>query len=291
MNRNATSDEIDAGAAPSHCLVVGFDGSSSAGSTMEWAAREAAARSASLRVVACSAVPPTVESHDFGAWKSQQLTGVIESIRRRHPELWVEDAGTHLDQRHAPADPARSADLLIVGESSSGSVKRWPLRSASRSEARRSSCPVIVVRGRQRPHLQRIVVGVDSSNASAAALDWAVAEAEYHGSELLVVHAWQPPGVVGQSVRATALDRADAQCVVDLAIRHCEKRTNQPVRGKLIEGEAAAVLTAASSDADLLAVGSRGRSGYKTMLFGSVASFVTGHARCPVAVIHPHVRS
>ena len=116
------------GTAPSHCLVVGFDGSSSAGSTIEWAAREAAARSASLRVVSCSTVPSTVDSHDFGAWKSQQLMGAIESIRRRHPELSVEDAGTYLDQRHALADPTPSADLLIVGESSSGSVKRWPLQ-------------------------------------------------------------------------------------------------------------------------------------------------------------------
>jgi nucleotide-binding universal stress UspA family protein len=164
------------------------------------------------------------------------------------------------------------------------------LGSMMRTGARRSSRPVIVVRGRLRTHLRRIAVGVDGSNAAAAALDWAIAEAERHGAELRVVHAWRRP-CASTSRRHTDLDRADAQCVVDLAIRHCEKRTSVPVSGELIEGEAAAVLTAASSQVDLLALGSRGRSGFKTMLFGSVALFVAGHSSCPVAVVHPHVRS
>jgi nucleotide-binding universal stress UspA family protein len=43
-------------------------------------------------------------------------------------------------------------------------------------------------------------------------------------------------------------------------------------------------------NADLIAVGSRGSSGYKTMLFGPVARFVLANADCPVAVIHPRVR-
>lgn len=291
MNRGSTPDEIRVGAGLDHHLVVGFDGSPSAESTIEWAAREAAARAASLRVVRCCAVAPTVDDSGFSARNRQRLADAIGAIRRRHPELCIEDASTHLDPRDALLDAGSSADLLIVGGSSPGTVRRWLLGSVPRNGARRGACPVIVVRGRRRPHLRRIVVGIDSSNAAAAALDWAIAEAECHESELLLVHAWRRPCVAGPSVRAADLDRADAQCVLDLAIRHCEKRTNLPVSGDLIEGEAAAVLTAASSHADLLAVGSRGRSGFKTLLFGSVASFVAGHAGCPVAVIHPHVRS
>jgi nucleotide-binding universal stress UspA family protein len=174
---------------------------------------------------------------------------------------------------------------LVVGFDVSPSL----LGSMMRTGARRSSRPVIVVRGRLRPHLRRIAVGVDGSNAAAAALDWAIAEAERHGAELRVVHAWRR--CTGTSRRNTDLDRADAQCVVDLAVRHCEKRTSVPVSGELIEGEAADVLTAASRQVDLVALGSRGRSGFKTMLFGSVALFVAGHSSCPVAVVHPHVRS
>jgi len=61
------------------------------------------------------------------------------------------------------------------------------------------------------------------------------------------------------------------------------------VVGQLIEGSASEVLIDASRGADLLAVGSRGRSGFKTMLFGSVALFVVEHATCPVAVSHPQI--
>ena len=91
-------------------------------------------------------------------------------------------------------------------------------------------------------------------------------------------------------MRGNDLARADAQCIVDLAVRQCEKRTSRAVSGEAIEGDATAVLTTASKDADLLAVGSRGRSGFKTMLFGSVALFVADRASCPVAVIHPRLR-
>ena len=290
MNRGSTPDEIRVGPGLDHRLVVGFDGSPSARSTVEWAAREAAARAASLRVVRCCAVAPTVDDSGVSARNRQQIADAIGTIERRHPELCVEGATVHVGPRDALFDSDSSTDLLIVGGSSPGTVRCSLLGSVPLTGARRSSCPVIVVRGRPRPQLRRIVVGVDSSNAAAAALDWAIAEAELHGSELLLVHAWRR-SCAGTSRRHADLDRVDAQCLVDLAIRHCEKRTSVPVSGELIEGEAASVLTAASGHADLVAVGSRGHSGFKTMLFGSVALFLAGHAWCPVAVIHPHVRS
>jgi len=291
MNGGSTPDELRVRAGLDHRLVVGLDESLAAESTIEWAAREAVARSASLRVVRCCTVAPTVDDSGFNARDRQRLADAIGVMRRRHPELCIEDASTHMDPCDVLLDAGSGVDLLIVGGSSPGTVRHWLLRSVPRNGARRGAYPLIVVRGRRRRHMRRIVVGIDGSNAAAAALDWAIAEAERHESELLLVHAWRRPRVAGPSLRATDLDRADAQCVLDLAIRHCEKRTTLSVSGELIEGEAAAVLTAATSHADLLAVGSRGRSGFKTLLFGSVASFVAGHAGCPVAVIHPHVRS
>ena len=59
---------------------------------------------------------------------------------------------------------------------------------------------------------------------------------------------------------------------------------------ELVDGPAIPALAAASMNVDLIAVGSRGSSGYKTMLFGPVARFVLANADCPVAVIHPRVR-
>jgi nucleotide-binding universal stress UspA family protein len=140
---------------------------------------------------------------------------------------------------------AVGAELLIGGASASGQGLRL-LFSSVPLGARRSACPVVVVRGLARRAMRRILVGVDGSNAAAVGLDWAIEEADRHGADVAVVHASQ--------------------------------------RG------AAEELVAKSGAADLLVVGSRGRSGFKTMLFGSVALAVVEDARCPVVVIHPQLR-
>ncbi len=111
--------------------------------------------------------------------------------------------------------------------------------------------------------IRRIIVGVDGSNAAAVAVEWAVEEAGYHNADVRLVHVrTRPAGAV------------------DVAVAGSE----------LIAGDAAEVLTSLSDECDLLVVGSRGRSGFRTMLFGSVMSYVTEHAAGAVAVIPPRVR-
>lgn len=286
MNARWTAHEGNP-VAPGPQLVVGFDGSSTAVATIGWAAAEAARHKASLRVVACPAAPPDADDVNIGTRRRDDVVDAVTAVRHLYPQVSI----THLDARDALLDAASGADLLIVGPPSSGTAQRCLLGLVPRRAPRRSSCPVIVVRGRHHQPVRRIVVCVDSSNASSTALAWAIDEADLHDAELIVVHAWPRPGGAARSMRRDDLDRADAQCVVDLAVRQAEKRTNRSMRGELIEGEATEVLTAASENADLLAMGSRGRGGFKTMLFGSVALFVAEHAACPVAVIHPRVRS
>jgi nucleotide-binding universal stress UspA family protein len=58
----------------------------------------------------------------------------------------------------------------------------------------------------------------------------------------------------------------------------------------LVDGSPAAAIIRVSRDADLVAIGSRGRSGFKTALFGSVAMSVAEQAACPVAITHPRLR-
>ena len=74
-----------------------------------------------------------------------------------------------------------------------------------------------------------------------------------------------------------AIEEADRHGA-DVAVVHASQRG------------AAEELVAKSGDADLLVVGSRGRSGFRTLLFGSVALAVVEGARCPVVVIHPQLR-
>jgi len=174
-------------------------------------------------------------------------------------------------------DEAADATLLIVGTE--------PIAGGDR----RGSCPVVVVRGSPRCQLRRIVVGVDSSNASAAALDWAMAEAARHGAAVRLVHAWLRSTDGERSLRANDLRRADARCIADLAAELYEVADERLIERDAVQGSAAEVLIEESTRADLLVVGSRGRSGYRTLQFGSVALAAVNGADCPVVVVHPRL--
>ena len=124
--------------------------------------------------------------------------------------------------------------------------------------------------------MRRIVVGVDGSSAAAAALSLACDEAVLHDAQLSVVH-----------VREREFAWAHAQSVLDMAVNECRDRTMRTVTGALASGPAWSALAEASRYANLVCVGSRGRSGFKTAVFGSVALRVAEHADCPVAITHP----
>jgi nucleotide-binding universal stress UspA family protein len=176
-------------------------------------------------------------------------------------------------------DEATHGDLLVIGSSRPGATMAMLHGSVAGTATRRSPCTVVVVRGERTRPIRRIVVAVDGSSAADAAADWACDEADRHGADLLVVHA-----------REDGVSREEAQCIVNLAVNECRERTRSIVSGIVVEGSASKALIDASREADLLSLGSRGRSGFRTLLFGSVALFVTEHADCPVAVTHPRIR-
>jgi nucleotide-binding universal stress UspA family protein len=220
-----------------------------------------------------------VDYYGVGARQAAALDAAVEDVRRAHPGLVVEAVSTHLDPRDALLDEAAAADLLVLGSSEPGVAHTLLLGSVARTAARRSPCPVVVVRGRGVREVRRIVVGIDGSSAAMAALDWACDEANRHGADLSLLHTCEHVG---------GLDAARA--VLDDAVHECRQRTLNAVHGELLEGSPSAALVRASRNADLVAIGSRGRSGFKTALFGSVALSVAEHAECPVAITHPRMR-
>lgn len=138
--------------------------------------------------------------------------------------------------------------------------------------------------------MERIVVGIDGSDASRRALDWAIAEARLRGAAVEAVHAWHLPYVGGAPYAAMALDpgsieegaRRTLDEVVDAAD---EEGLAQPVERLLVEGPAARGLLDVAKGATLVVVGSRGRGGFAGLLLGSVSQQVTHHAPCPVVII------
>lgn len=291
-----TAEDLATDASIRPLVVLGVDPTPTAAPMIEWAALEAIARGAALEIVMCS-VPtcddPTCPQATCTARHGRRLAKAVTATRELHPLLSIVETTIGPGTPNALVDKASSADLLIVGEAHLGSSTRQPVGTASRVVVRRTSCPVIALRGQQRQPLRRIAAGIDDTNAAASALDWAADEADRQGAELTVIHAWQrpkPDDRGNQSLRSIDNARAVAQRILDNAVERCTLRMGRPVSSELVYGSPAAALAAASTSADLIAVGSRGSSGYKTMLFGSVASFVLENADCPVAVVHPRVR-
>lgn len=142
-----------------------------------------------------------------------------------------------------------------------------------------------------------IVVGVDGSPGSRAALRWAVAEAQLRRTTLTAVTVWQYPVVTALptfGIAPGALPpydelRAEAGRALDAVLDDEGVRDSgeHPVHTVVVEGPAASALIEASRDADLLVVGSRGHGGFKGMLLGSVSQHCVTHAECPVVVVRP----
>jgi len=141
-----------------------------------------------------------------------------------------------------------------------------------------------------------IVVGVDGSDASQEALRWAVEEARLRSAPLVAVHAWSfvPPQPIGDPgmLAMPAGDLPGQLSAESEAARIALESAVEGVLGadaeierKLVDGDAGEALVAESSSAQLVVVGSHGRSGFKAALLGSVSRHVTNHAACPVVVV------
>jgi nucleotide-binding universal stress UspA family protein len=137
--------------------------------------------------------------------------------------------------------------------------------------------------------MKRIVVGVDGSAPSVAALRWALGEAQAHGAELDAVSAWEMPyaaaGEAGLYVGAWSDDlAAEAQRRLDEVVDAVDAG---PVKvHRIVEyGRPAQALLDRAAGADLLVVGARGRGGFTGLLLGSVSQQCITHAVCPTVVI------
>ena len=132
----------------------------------------------------------------------------------------------------------------------------------------------------------RIVVGVDGSDQSKAAMDWAIEESKLRKGEVRALTAWSFPYV--SDAMGTAWDyeifEKDAQAILEAELERV-KDQGVNVSGRVVEGNPASALIDASRDADLVAVGSRGHGGFTGMLLGSVSHQTIHHAHCPVLVI------
>jgi nucleotide-binding universal stress UspA family protein len=139
-----------------------------------------------------------------------------------------------------------------------------------------------------------IIVGVDGSEISRRALDWAVREAGLRGAALtvLAVHQVATNYWTGSAEHYPEADQPVTEAMRKAAEEAVQKALSQAgapapasVTVRAVSGVPAQELVGASSDADLVVVGSRSPGGFSKIVLGSVTNRVVSHAACPVVVI------
>jgi len=142
-----------------------------------------------------------------------------------------------------------------------------------------------------------IVVGVDGSPPSIAALRWAAEEAALRDARIVAIHAWSfvPPAPLAEPgmIPLPAADltaqleaqRKAAEEEFETAVAEAIPAGSLEIEKRLVDDGPGDALVAAATNADLLVVGSSGKSGLASVLLGSVSRHVISHGRCPVVVV------
>jgi len=137
----------------------------------------------------------------------------------------------------------------------------------------------------------RILVGVDGSDGSQRALQWAVDEAALRAVSVDVVHAYKTEYIYYLDIPSTVIiPRHDIESAAQLAVGKVVASVDNPggveISVEMVNsGNPAGELIDRSEDSDLVVLGSRGLGGLSGLLLGSVSQKVSHHARCPVVII------
>ncbi len=284
-------------------VIVGYNGSETSAEAVAWAASEASVRGAALRIVTCVEMPVMSGEAAMG-WSSGAAYEAIREasattsaqmtakVRASHPTLTVTAEVVPGSAASALLTDATATNLIVVGASSHDGAAAFWLGTTPRSLVHNSPCPVAVIRGAAtRGTPDRIVVGIDGSATSDAAVVWAADEADRHRVDLVLVHGWSYAyaPVDARATQARDLTEVDADCTLTRSVELARERSGATVTGQLVESSPVDALLETIKDGDLLVLGSHGHGGLRTRLLGSTVNSVLDAAAVPVVVVRPNV--
>ncbi|WP_447008097.1 universal stress protein [Saccharothrix isguenensis] len=291
-------------------VVVGFDGSERSRQAAHWAAREAASRGLRLAVVnairgpfpevlvtpVSMPLPQLVDEAAVRAYTNEHLAELADECGRIAPGLEVSTRALDGHPAAVLGEVARDAALLVVGSSGATGMARLFAGSITADLAHHFTGPLVVVpdAGAEDGH---VVVGVDGSDPSDRAVDFAVDFAARHDRPVVAVHATTglpvdvltPGGAWGQGLGLgldaeqlrTSADALIAESLAGPLARHPEVRTERTVSF----ARPAQALLEAAEGAALLVVGSHGHGAVHRALLGSVSHAMLHQAHCPLALV------
>jgi nucleotide-binding universal stress UspA family protein len=277
-------------------ILVAYDGSTDARKGLHWAAEESVRTGVPVHVMAVDEVLPPTWGGVGGMVVAAEGYGRDSAVLLSHAEKILADAGvasvtTERRSGHVVDEllrAAESASTLVVGSKGHGTFSEALVGSMSQHLARHASCPVVVVREPRDSGSRRIVVGIDGSHTSLAALEYACRRAELTGETVVAVHGWHVhvPSTDVWNSDPRIIETKDREILLAESIAGV--RTDHPdvrLEHEVVAVEPEQCLVDASVAAALLVVGSRGLGWFRGLLLGSVSQGVLQRAQCPVAVV------
>ncbi|MEU2508971.1 universal stress protein [Streptomyces sp. NPDC007863] len=274
-------------------IVVGIDPARAGRLALAWAADEAHRRRLALRLVV--AVPPAHDHrHVDGTPRHEALTrrgedalrAATDWVRTRQPDVHVDSALVDGFPAAVMAGTAQRAAMAVLGSRHLSRTEEFlSAGSLVVPVTAQARCPVVVVGDAEHttqdpPYL---VVGVDGSESSRAALAFAFEEADLRHCALRAVAVWQPP--VFTLHTGDTLFHAERRLLSETTAGWAEKYPDVRLTHDMLIGSPVELLAAAAEHALAVVVGRRGRGGYTGMRVGSVVHGLLHRAHCPVITV------
>jgi nucleotide-binding universal stress UspA family protein len=190
-----------------------------------------------------------------------------------------------------------NVDLLVIGTHGRAGVDRVILGSVAERIVRKAGCPVMVIRDRKYTGFKRIIVPIDFSDCSRKALEYAIATANSHNSKLTILHVYEE-SFIEPYVNAANSEEEAGEIMKEIEqvneTKYDEFLKTIDLRGVeydklLVKGipETEIVEIAMEQQADLIVMGTYGRTGIKHILIGSTAEEVVRAVHCDIIIVKP----
>jgi nucleotide-binding universal stress UspA family protein len=284
-------------------IVVGLERSEPGRAAVEYAADLANRRQLPLRLV--HAFEPSLAADRAPIGRNDEVSAVLRSAAQRvvddardvygilYPDLEISATVETGSATNVLIDASKGADTLVLGSRGTGRFADLVVGTTTVRVTAHAACPVIAVPGRPYGEAPRhgVVVGVDGSGLSEAAIGYAFEAASEVGERLTAVHASYDPAHMGVGVMMPigydpALAAHDERLVLAESMAGWqEKFPDVAVEHLVVLGQPVPTLVSRSTHARLLVVGSHGHGALRSLVLGSVSHGVLHHATGPVAVV------
>lgn len=289
-------------------VVVAVDGSEASNNAIRWAANTANKRGVPLRLAASYTMPQFLYAEGmvppqelFDELQTETME-TVEAARTIAHEVAPDIKIGYTIAEGSPIDMllemSSDVTMIVMGSRGLGGLSGMVMGSVSAAVVSHAKCPVVVVReDNQVTDTNKygpVVVGVDGSEVSQRATEFAFEEAQARGAKLVAIHTWMDmqvqaslAGLAAAQQEWNVIEDEQTQLLHDRIQPLLERFPDVDVDMVITRDRPIRALEDSAKDAQLLVVGSHGRGGFRGMLLGSTSRALLQSAPCPMVVVRP----